>query len=141
MAEFDRRLATTRFSTISLAHSRNVLRHLGDGPKRASQLVAVAGVTKQAISQQVSYLAANGLVTVALDPGDQRAHIVTLTAEGERAQRTVRAIFTQIEQDWRELLAADLDFDALLDQLATVMQRVRAAAAPAAGGGQSENPT
>lgn len=98
--EFDRRVAEAGFGALSLAHSRNVLRHLADGPMRASQLVERCGVTKQAVSQQVAHLERSGYLTVAPDPTDQRARTVALTEKGRRAQCVVVRLFDEIEADW-----------------------------------------
>lgn len=100
IAEFDRRMKDTEFCALSLAHSRNVLRHLAGGPQRASAIVDQCGLSKQAISQQIAHLSANGYVTVEPDPSDHRARIVALTDKGASAQRLVKTMFGQIEQDW-----------------------------------------
>jgi DNA-binding MarR family transcriptional regulator len=104
VAEFDRRLRSSEFCALSLAHSRNVLRHLGEGPRRASQLVELAGVTKQAISQQLSHLETEGYVRIEPDPADHRARLVALTDKGARAQQLVWQTFVEIEEDWGPVL-------------------------------------
>lgn len=98
--EFDRRLRATDLDGVTLAHSRNILRHILHGPTRASALVDACGVSKQAVSQQIAQLQAGGYVTVEPDPSDQRARVLTLTDRGLEAQRTVHALFEAIEQDW-----------------------------------------
>lgn len=98
--EFDRRVAAEGFGALSLAHARNVLRHLADGPLRASQLVGRCGVTKQAVSQQVAHLERAGYLVVAPDPTDQRARTVALTDTGRRAQCLAVRLFAEIESDW-----------------------------------------
>ena len=99
-AEFNRRIHDTDMCALSLAHSRNVLRHLARGPLRAARIVELSGVSKQAVSQQVAHLVRNGYVTVEPDPTDQRARTVALTARGEEAQRLVKRLFREIERDW-----------------------------------------
>lgn len=98
--EFDHRVAAAGFPTLSLAHARNVLRHLAGGPARASQLVDRCGVSKQAVSQQVAHLERAGYLEVTPDPTDQRARVVALTEQGRRAQCVVVRLFTEIEADW-----------------------------------------
>lgn len=98
--DFDARLATSEFPALSLAHSRNVLRYLGDGPRRASAIAAEGGVSKQALSQQIAHLEHNGFLRVDPDPADARARLLCLTEKGERAQRLVRRLFVEIEDDW-----------------------------------------
>lgn len=100
IAEFDRRIAESEFCALSLAHSRNVLRHVSSEPKRAIELAAISGVSKQAISQQLVHLEANGYVTLEPCPGDARARLVTLTDRGRAAQRLVKELFAEIEGDW-----------------------------------------
>lgn len=115
--EFDRRLLSSEFCALSLAHSRNVLRHLADGPRRASQLVDLAGVSKQAISQQLTHLERSGYVQIVPDDTDQRARLVALTETGERAQRLVRATFVEIERDWAPLLGGADRVESLREDL------------------------
>jgi len=106
-AEFDRRLHEGNFCALSLAHSRNVLRHLADGPMRASAIVGRCGVTKQAISQQLVYLQRNGYVEITPDPTDQRARIVALTDKGRTAQCFVVRMFGEIEREWSEQVGSE----------------------------------
>lgn len=107
VAEFDRRLSASEFGSLSMAHARNVLRHLADGPLRHGRLGELAGVSKQAISQQVAHLERAGLVAVTCDPVDQRGRVVALTERGLRAQCLVTRTFAEIEQDWDALLGPD----------------------------------
>lgn len=121
LAEFDRRLRSSEFCSLSLAHSRNVLRHLDSGPQRASHLVELAGITKQAISQQVVQLERADLVRTVPDPADQRARLVVLTERGERAQALVRRTFADIEDDWARQLGSS-EFAALREQLDALLE-------------------
>lgn len=105
--EFDRRLADSGFGSISLAHSKNVLRFLSrDEPRRAAAIVGQGGVSKQAVSQQIAHLAATGYLRVTADPDDQRARRLALTAKGEKVQQRVVELFAEIEADWAERLGA-----------------------------------
>lgn len=106
VAEFNRRMARTAFGDLVLAYSTNVLRWLSSGPVRSADLVSCSGVSKQAISQQVSHLAASGYVRVTPHPDDGRARLVSLTPKGEAAQRTVHGLFAQIERDWETRLGS-----------------------------------
>lgn len=116
--EFDHRVGEAGFPALSLAHSRNVLRHLADGPMRASQLVDRCGVSKQAVSQQLSHLERAGYVSLRPDPTDQRARLVALSEEGRRAQCVVARLFREIEADWA---AAYGDLDDVRRLLAAVV--------------------
>jgi DNA-binding MarR family transcriptional regulator len=122
-AEFDRRLRESEFCSLSLAHSRNVLRHLDDGPLRHGRLGELAGVSKQAISQQVAHLQRDGLVEVTGDAVDQRAKVVALTERGRRARCLVVATFAEIERDWEGLLGAD-ELPAARRSLAELLDQV-----------------
>ncbi|GAA8845201.1 hypothetical protein DUHN55_15620 [Helicobacter pylori] len=104
IAEFEARLRASEIEGLSLAHSTNVLRHLGEGPRRAREIVDRCGVTKQAVSQQIAHLERNGYVAVGRDDEDQRARIVSLTAKGECAQAVVHRLFGEVEQKWAERL-------------------------------------
>ena len=106
-AEFDRRMRETDFATLSLAHSRNVLRHLGEGPRRASDIVGDCGVSKQALSQQIAHLQHDGYLQIEADPADARARLIGLTHKGARAQQVVRRLFIEIENDWADEFGAD----------------------------------
>ena len=119
--EFDRRLRSSEFRALSLAHSRNVLRHLGGGPRRASQLVAACDVSKQAISQQIVVLEREGYLSVAPDPTDSRARVLSLTPKGERAQRLVRDLFVEIERDWAATLGGE-DFETVRRLLSVMVE-------------------
>lgn len=106
VADFERRLAASDFRGLSLAKSANVLRFLGQGPMRASQIVERCGVSKQAVSQQLAQLERDGYVAITSDPTDQRARLVALTEDGEAAQRFVHATFDQVEEQWAQQLGA-----------------------------------
>ncbi|MDO5500028.1 MAG: MarR family transcriptional regulator [Propionibacteriaceae bacterium] len=99
-ATFARRLKESEFDTLSLAHAANVLRHLNGEPQQASRIVGVCGVSKQAVSQQITQLERNGYLTVRPHPTDHRARVLQVTDKGERAQVFVERIFAEIEADW-----------------------------------------
>lgn len=107
-AEFEQRLCDAGMEGMSLSLGTNVMRHLrGDRGVRLGVLADLAGVTKQAISQQVNHLAAHGYVCVQPDPDDSRAKVVQLTDKGRRSQRTGRPLFRDVEQEWRERFGAE----------------------------------
>ena len=132
IAEFDCRIRESEFCALSLAHSRNVLRHLADGPLRASHIVERCDVSKQAISQQITHLEGDGYVRVDVAPDDQRARVISLTDKGIRAQQLVARLFTEIEADWAAALG-ERDSAALRRVLAKALEVVpRGACAGAA---------
>lgn len=120
-AEFDRRLADSEFPALSMAHSRNVLCHLGAGPRRASSLVDDSRVSKQALSQQIAHLESNGFLRVEPDPCDARARLLTLTDKGVRAQRLVGSYFVAIEDDWADRVG-NAELEALRRVLTTLVR-------------------
>lgn len=117
--EVDARLRASEFCALSLAHSRNVLRHLWDGPRRASQVVTACDVTKQAVSQQIAHLERNGYLATSPDPSDQRARLLSLTDKGRAAQQFMARTLRQIEEEWRADLGAD-QTDALRQMLSLI---------------------
>lgn len=123
IAEFDRRIAHSPFE-LSLAHSRNVLRHLGAESRRASQIVGLCGVSKQAVSQQISHLEQLGYITSAPDPHDHRARLLSLTDKGREAQRLVKRLFVEIERDWAARLGEER-FDQLRALLTDLLAQQR----------------
>lgn len=98
-AEFDRHMTEAGFAELSLPLGGNVLRWLGDQGQRIGELSRLSGVSKQAISQQTSYLAKHGYVRLTSDPGDARAKVVRLTERGRRSHRAALAAFAAIERD------------------------------------------
>ncbi len=102
-AEYNQRLAEAGLPDLSLSLGTNVLRHLGDGAAvRMGSLAEMAGVTKQAISQQVAHLQARGYVTAEPDPEDSRAKQVRLTDMGARSLTASRSLFRDLEEDWQQ---------------------------------------
>lgn len=107
-AEYDQRLAEAGLPDLSLSLGTNVLRHLGDGAAiRMGSLAEMAGVTKQAISQQVAHLQTRGYVTVESDPEDSRAKQVRLTDKGARSLAASRSLFRDLEKDWQRRFGRD----------------------------------
>jgi DNA-binding MarR family transcriptional regulator len=104
-------------------------------------LAEMAGVTKQAISQQVAHLEARGYVVVEPDPADSRAKAVRLTERGRQSQQLGRPLFGELEEDWqRRFGATDVRelrriLEAILEQMddTAVLPRRR-------GGGQGPAP-
>ncbi len=100
-ADFERRLSAAGFEDLSFSLGTNVLRFLEDEPVRMGALVELSGVTKQAISQQVGYLASRGYVRVTPDASDVRVKLVQLTDSGRRSQVAARSAFKDVERDWQ----------------------------------------
>lgn len=106
-AEFDRRLAEAGMPDLSLSLGTNVMRHLHAARGvRLGALAEMAGVTKQAISQQITHLETRGYVIVETDPDDGRAKQVRLTDKGARSQDASRPLFAALERDWQQRFGA-----------------------------------
>ena len=97
--DINERLRAMTDGEVGLAHSKNVLRYLVDGPLRAAQLVERCGLSKQAVSQLLADLKRRRCVLVKLDPSDHRARLVEITPRGRRAQDAVAEIFADVEAE------------------------------------------
>ncbi len=118
----DRTAALSRLflSRTTMGISRTevgVLRSLGEGPRRVTDLAAEESVTQPAISLLVNRLQERGWVDRVPDPSDGRAVLVSITADG-------RSAFTRIRAEYREVLheqMAALD-DGEVETLAAAVQ-------------------
>lgn len=100
--EFETALARDGHPELSLALGSNVLRFLDvDESRRIGELASMAGVSKQAISQQVAYLEAHGHVRTGADPEDGRAKMVLLTPMGAASRTACRPLFGEVEHGWQ----------------------------------------
>ncbi|SJM58203.1 MarR family winged helix-turn-helix transcriptional regulator [Gulosibacter sp. 10] len=103
VADCESRLADAGYPDVAISHGTNILRHLSPGtPMRVADLVPRSGVTKQAISQQVAYLAEHGYLAVSPDERDRRSRVVLLTERGVASRRAVRQAFVEVHRAWRE---------------------------------------
>ncbi|WP_232547323.1 MarR family winged helix-turn-helix transcriptional regulator [Propioniciclava soli] len=108
-AAFDERLGASPFSDLSLAHSRNVLRHVGRGGcARPRQVAELSGVSKQAVSLQIAHLERAGYLRTLPDPSDGRARVLELTARGRSAQRWVLRTMRELDALWRDRWGEDV---------------------------------
>lgn len=136
-AEFDERLARAGFPELSFALGTNVLRHLDtDAGIRVGTLAEMSAVTKQAISQQLSYLQARGFVIVERDAADSRAKTVRLTRRGADSQRVARQLFVELERDWRDRYGGER-MRQLRDHLEAILFSSQPDAVSAAAGSRS----
>src|SRR6187200_654736 len=80
------------------------------GGRRLTDLATIGDMTKQAMGEFVAELADRGFVTVAPDPADRRAKLVSLTPTGRRAADAARDVLARVQQHWADRLgAADLE--------------------------------
>lgn len=109
--EFEERMARAGFEDITLAHGANVLRYVDEDGVRIGTIAHRAGLSKQAISQQVKYLETHGYVSVHPDPSDQRSKLVRNTRRGRHCRAVARPLFTEIERAWARRAGWDLMSD------------------------------
>ena len=94
------------FGDVRPAHF-TVFQHLPPEGLRLTALAEAALMTKQSMGYLVDDLEALGYVERAPDPGDRRAKLVRLTAQGRQVDDTVRAVIHEIEADWSSGLGAE----------------------------------
>ena len=102
----------------------------GRGPSTQRLLAEALGVSPRNITGLVDGLEATGFVTREPHPSDRRATLVSFTELGARTA----AMFEADQREFAELLFAgmpDRRFDGLVDGLGEVLDRLRAALAPA----------
>ncbi|MDP2292887.1 MAG: MarR family transcriptional regulator [Actinomycetota bacterium] len=71
-----------------------------DAPVTPRQIVDLLGFTKQAASQLVDAMAADGYVRKDRDPDDARARLVSITPKGVALLAEVEQIYGEIERGW-----------------------------------------
>ena len=81
-----------------------VFGYIDDAGTRITDLAARAGMTRQMMGRLVRELEDLGYVATHSDPGDQRAVIVTLTAQGTRFGVDGEAVKARLEHEYAELL-------------------------------------
>lgn len=77
-----------------------VLLEASAGPMPLRAVAALLGVTKQAASQLVDAMEADGYVRRTRDPGDARARLVSITPKGRSLLAEVEQIYADIEREW-----------------------------------------
>jgi DNA-binding MarR family transcriptional regulator len=103
VGELYRRLADQGFDDLRPS-SAPVFQHIAPEGSRLSELADRAGVTRQALAEQITALERCGYVERLPDPDDRRARLITLTDRGWRAVDAGLSIIADIESGWaREL--------------------------------------
>ena len=77
-----------------------------DQPTSVSELAVLMGTTKQAASKLVEAMVAAGYVQRGTDARDGRQRPVHLTPRGQELLRSVEQIYTELEQEWADLIGA-----------------------------------
>lgn len=75
-----------------------VLVNLANGETRSSRIAENVGVTRQAMSQMLADMAAKNLITIADDPNDRRARIVSFSPAAQPLRDDANAILVELEQ-------------------------------------------
>jgi len=112
LSRLARRLERVRLSAsggdVALERAAyTLLRELHDaGPERLTVMAARLGLDTSTVSRQIAMLETAGLVRRDPDPDDRRAHLVGVSAAGERALRETRAarrrLFDDVMAGWSE---------------------------------------
>ncbi len=105
-ARLRRDLAGHDMAGVRPLHAPLLAQLLG-GARRAADLAASAGISRQAVAQVVATLEHDGYIERIADPGDRRAKLVCLTARGRAALRLMRASSKSLEDEWRAQIGAD----------------------------------
>ncbi|WP_027342073.1 MarR family winged helix-turn-helix transcriptional regulator [Hamadaea tsunoensis] len=92
-------LVTTTLVDLDLTASEiNVLGNLGDGePRTVSQLGAAVGSKPATLTGILDRLERRGLITRGTRPGDRRAVLIELTADGRETATLIRQTFADLE--------------------------------------------
>ena len=94
--------------------------------RRATELAALARMTKQSMHELVGHLERHGYLTREVDPGDVRARLLRLTPRGQQLEDQVVAASARLQLSWREALGADR-----FDVLWAGLQEITGGSAPA----------
>ncbi len=77
-----------------------------DQPTSVSELAALMGTTKQAASKLVEAMVSAGYVQRGVGAQDGRQRPVHLTSRGAELLRGVEQIYTELEQEWANVIGA-----------------------------------
>jgi DNA-binding MarR family transcriptional regulator len=88
-------------SEVSLPLTANVLRVLDEDGSRVKDLPLAAGVSKEAVSMSMTWLAKAGYIVVEPDPAS-RGKIVRPTSKGVDAQSVYSRLVDEVETRWEK---------------------------------------
>jgi DNA-binding transcriptional ArsR family regulator len=86
------------FEVLADPVRRDVVRWLGERPRRAGELAAEAGISRPAMSRHLRLLLAAGVVEDERVPDDARARLFRLRP---RSLVGVQAFLDQVQADWQ----------------------------------------
>lgn len=104
-----------RFNAEMVAHGYawfgeargNLIQHIGRNGAPQNELVLRAGMTKQAVQQQLDDLVLDGAVERISDPNDARKKLVRFTAVGFEAMSAANDVKRSIEAEYQGLIGKD----------------------------------
>ncbi len=120
---------TRRFTEAMVAHGfiwfgearGRLIQHIGRDGLGQNALAEKAGISKQAVQQQLDDLVRDGIVERVADPNDARRKLVRFTKRGLRAFEVANEIKQAIEGDYRRLMGKEA-MDRLKRTLALIIE-------------------
>ena len=121
MAAVVERLARRGYIDFPFA-SASLLWLLDEGGTRSTLLAQRAGVTKQAMSQQVRLMEKQGYLEQVGDPQDTRAKVVRMTARGEAVKTACVEVREELNQQIAQAIGVKhaKDMEAYLEAMARI---------------------
>jgi DNA-binding MarR family transcriptional regulator len=112
------------FDDFRIAHM-NVFAWLPDSGARIGELARQAQLSKQTMTELVSYLEHHGYVHRTRDPSDGRAWIIRFTERGAALDQVARRALQETEREWADALGQEayLQLLELLEHLLLVAER------------------
>ncbi len=121
------RLAQRGYTDFPFA-SASLLWLLDEGGTRSTLLAQRAGVTKQAMSQQVRLMERQGYLEQVADPNDTRAKVVRMTPRGEAVKTACVEVREELNQRVAKLIGREeaREMESNLDEMTRMFSDVGA---------------
>lgn len=113
-----REIEEAGFDDFRISHM-NVFAWLPESGARIGELARQAQLSKQTMTELVSYLEQHGYVYRTRDPGDGRAWIIRFTPRGEALHLVARRTLQETEREWARALG-----DTAYEQLIAHLERL-----------------
>lgn len=114
-SRIQRAIEAAGFDDFRIAH-QNVLAWLPPSGMRLSELAQRAQLSKQTMTELVSYLEVRGYVERMRDPTDGRAWLIRRSKRGDAVDRVAQAALLETQGEWAAALG-EKEFEVLLDLL------------------------
>lgn len=105
-ASIDVRLGVGPLDGLRASHLR-LLSLIPRTGARLTDLVTVAGMTKQGLGQFMDVLRQLGYITSSQDPSDRRTRILIRTSKGDRAVEATNRVYALLEERWAAAVGQD----------------------------------